>query len=87
MRITGTRQGALITNLPGIAEYQSFRPSRLDDVLPLSLDSQTTAALALCARRIGELEGMSRFTPNADMYLALYVRKEALTASQTAGPR
>ena len=85
MRITGTRQGALTTNLPGIAEYQSFRPSRLDDVLPLSLDSQTTATLALCARRIGEMEGMSRFIPNADMYLTMYVRKEALLSSQIEG--
>ncbi len=85
MHIEGTRQGTLRTNLPGIAEYQSFCPSRLDDVLPLSLSDDAIAQLTLCARKIGEVEGMSRFIPNADMYLTMYVRKEALLSSQIEG--
>lgn len=85
MRIQGTRQGTLRTNLPGIAQYQSFNPSSLGSVLPLSLDEDAIALLARCSRKIGEVEGMSRFVPNADMYLTMYVRKEALLSAQIEG--
>lgn len=85
MRIQGTRQGSLRVNLPGIAQYQSFNPSSLQSVLPLLLDEKTIALLARCSRKIGEVEGMSRFVPNADMYLTMYVRKEALLSAQIEG--
>ncbi len=85
MRIQGTRQGVLRLNLPGIAAYHSFNPSSLADVLPLSLDEGAISNLMRCARKIGEVEGMSRFLPNADMYLMMYVRKEALLSSQIEG--
>ncbi len=85
MHIEGNRQGTLVTNLPGIAQYQSFNPSALDSVLPLNLGESGTALLARCSRKVGEMEGMSRFVPNADMYLTMYVRKEALLSSQIEG--
>ena len=85
MKITGTRQGTLRTNLPGVAEYQSFNPAPLQEVLPLALSDEAIAGLTRCARKIGEVEGMSQFLPNADMYLAMYVRKEALLSSQIEG--
>ena len=85
MRINGTRQGTLRTNLPGVAEYQSFNPSPLQDVIPLVPTDEVVAALTTCARKVGEVEGMSRFLTNADMYLTMYVRKEALLSSQIEG--
>ena len=85
MNISGTRQGFLRANLPGIASYESFNPAPLSSVTPLSLSEADVAALARCSRKIGEMEGMSRFVPNADMYLAMYVRKEALLSSQIEG--
>lgn len=84
MRITGTRQGTLRTNIPGVAEYQSFDPTPLSEI-DLSLKEDAITRLARCSRKIGEMEGMSRFVPNADMYLAMYVRKEALLSSQIEG--
>lgn len=84
MRIIGTRQGTLRINLPGVAEYQSFNPTPLSKI-NLSLGEDAIARLARCSRKIGEMEGMSRFVPNADMYLAMYVRKEALLSSQIEG--
>ena len=85
MRVLGTRQGSLRTNLPGKASYESFNPAPLSSVAPLSFTEEAVAALARCSRKIGEMEGMSRFVPNADMYLAMYVRKEALLSSQIEG--
>ncbi len=85
MRIDGTRQGSLRVNLPGKAEYLSFNPAPLDSVVPLQLDDSHVTDLVRCARKLGEVEGMSRFVPNADMYLAMYVRKEALLSAQIEG--
>lgn len=85
MRITGTRQGFLRENLPGKAAYESFNPSPLTSIAPLSFTEEAVASLARCSRKIGEMEGMSRFVPNAEMYLAMYVRKEALLSSQIEG--
>lgn len=85
MEINGTRQGMLRINLPGVAEYQSFNPSPLQDVLPLVLNEKGISELTRCARKVGEVEGMSRFLSNADMYLTMYVRKEALLSSQIEG--
>lgn len=85
MKLEGGRQGNLRLNLPGKAEYYSFNPSPLDSVVPLHLDDAQIADLARCSRKIGEVEGMSHFVPNADMYLAMYVRKEALLSSQIEG--
>ena len=85
MRITGTRQGFLRTNLSGVSAYQSFSPAPLSSVAPLAFSDADVAQLARCSRKIGEMEGMSRFVPNAAMYLAMYVRKEALLSSQIEG--
>ena len=85
MRIQGSRQGSLRVNLPGIAKYESFNPAPLDTVFPLSLSEDIVKLLAHSSRKLGEVEGMSRFVPNADMYLTMYVRKEALLSAQIEG--
>lgn len=85
MKITGTRQGALITNLSGAMAYKSFRPAPLASVLPLNLSDETMLLLSRCSRKLGEIVGMARFVPNAEMYLTMYVRKEALLSAQIEG--
>lgn len=85
MRWEDHGQGALRKNLSGKLEYLSFMPTRLQDVVPLALDESTVRILGACSRKLGELEGMLRFVPNADMYLAMYVRKEALLSAQIEG--
>ena len=85
MQIQGTRQGSLVKNLDGHMAYRSFRPAPLDSILPLELSDETSACISACNRKLGELVGMSRFIPNADMYLTMYVRKEALLSAQIEG--
>lgn len=78
-------QGYFRKNLSGELEYESFVPAPLEDVWPISLEGETVNLLSACARKIGELEGMLRFVPNSSMYLAMYVRKEALLSAQIEG--
>ena len=86
MRFESNGQGFLRKNLPGdVAEYESFVPTPLGEVIPVDLGNDGVRLLSECSRRIGELEGMLRFVPNASMYLAMYVRKEALLSAQIEG--
>ena len=78
MKIENNGQGFLRKNLTGELEYSSFVPTPLSNV---ALSSDTVKLLSACSRKIGELEGMLRFVPNASMYLAMYVRKEALLSA------
>lgn len=85
MKIEKNGQGFLRKNLTGELEYSSFVPTPLSNVAALELSSDTVKLLSACSRKIGELEGMLRFVPNASMYLAMYVRKEALLSAQIEG--
>lgn len=85
MKLQENGQGFLRQNLHGDAAYFSFVPTALQDVVPLSIEDETLRLLTACSRRLGELEGMLHFVPNADMYLAMYVRKEALLSAQIEG--
>lgn len=85
MRWKGNGQGFLRKNLRGKLAYESFVPSPLDTIIPLKLDDETIRNLTACSRMLGKLEGMLRFIPNAPMYLAMYVRKEALLSAQIEG--
>lgn len=78
-------QGFLRKNLTGEMEYRSFVPTPLNEVLPIEIDDETIRLLSACSIKLGELKGMLRFVPNASMYLAMYVRKEALLSAQIEG--
>ena len=85
MQIEENGQGTLRNNLSGKLAYYSFFPTPLQSLRQLNLTEETYRTLSACSRMLGELEGMLYFVPNADMYLAMYVRKEALLSSQIEG--
>lgn len=85
MQIEENGQGTLRNNLSGKLAYYSFFPTPLQSLRQLNLTEETYHTLSACSRMLGELEGMLYFVPNADMYLTMYVRKEALLSSQIEG--
>ena len=85
MQIEENGQGTLRNNLSGKLAYYSFFPTPLQSLRQLNLTEETYRTLSACSRKLGELEGMLYFVPNADMYLTMYVRKEALLSSQIEG--
>lgn len=85
MKIQNNGQGFLRNNLSGNLGYQSFVPTPLSSLDTLRMPAESIRLLSACSRKIGELEGMLRFVPNPDMYLAMYVRKEALLSAQIEG--
>lgn len=87
MQIEENGQGTLRNNLSEKLAYYSFFPTPLQSLRQLNLTEETYRTLSACSRKLGELEGMLYFVPNADMYLTMYVRKEALLSSQIEGTR
>ena len=85
MHIEGTRQGFIRQNLSGAMAYGSFCPAPLNDILPLNLTDDCLKTLTACSRKLGELAGMARFVPNIELYLTMYVCKEALLSAQIEG--
>ncbi len=79
------RAGEYRTNLKGELQYKSFLPSPLPPDPYLSLDDVTVSLLAKTNRIVGILEGLSRQVPNIELFVSMYVRKEALLSSQIEG--
>jgi len=66
------------------AGYKAFIPVPLPPAdLELSLELQ--ASVSRADQAIGRLDGLTRTLPDADLFLAMYVRREALLSSQIEG--
>ena len=79
------RAGSFITNLSGEMAYQSFRPASLPPVPDIELNENLVAKLVDANRKIAVLEGLACRIPNMDLFISMYVRKEALLSSQIEG--
>mgnify|MGYP001335101382 FL=1 len=79
------RAGCFITNLSGEMAYQSFRPNPLPPEPPIEMSNEMIAKLIDANRRLATLDGLSSRIPNMDLFVSMYVRKEALLSSQIEG--
>jgi len=65
--------------------YKAFIPNPLPPKPQLNLDSETIEILSKANTAIGRLSGISEALPNPDLFVAMYVRKEAVLSSQIEG--
>jgi Fic family protein len=72
-------------NLSGAAEYKSFAPSPLPPSPSVELDAKTHDLLITAHKRLALLDGLSSRIPNVNLFISMYVRKEALMSSQIEG--
>ena len=79
------RSGTYIKQLSGDMQYQSFRPAPLQQISLHEMDSDFYSLLAKAARSLGRLDGISARIPDIDLFVSMYVRKEALMSSQIEG--
>ena len=79
------RSGELVTNLSGEAAYQSFKPSPLPPDPELNINSDIVKKLVEANRDLVRLDTASKFIPNVELFISMYVRKEALISSQIEG--
>jgi Fic family protein len=83
--MANTRAGVFKTNLSGGAAYSSFCPAPLPPKPQIELDSDAVALLVEANRRLVLLDERSSYVPNVDLFVSMYVRKEALMSSQIEG--
>jgi Fic family protein len=79
------RAGKLRTNLSGEAAHQSFVPSPLPPSPALELDSETISMLIKANKQLAILNSMATRIPDMNLFVSMYVRKEALMSSQIEG--
>jgi len=80
-----TRAGKYVINLSGEAQYKSFVPSPLPPEPPINFDDELVRLSARANSQLGILETKSSQIPNVSLFMAMYVRKEALMSSQIEG--
>ena len=79
------RAGAFVSNLTGEMAYPSFRPAPLPPSPPIALSGELVAKLVEANKKLAALDGLSARIPNMDLFVSMYVRKEALLSSQIEG--
>lgn len=79
------RAGHLRTNLSGEMAYQSFVPSPLPPIPAIEMSDESIALLVKANSGIAALESIAVRIPNVDLFVSMYVRKEALMSSQIEG--
>lgn len=77
------RAGEYISNLSGGAMYKSFRPAPLPPVI--DMDNEMVFLLTSASKALATLDTLSLYIPNMNLFVSMYVRKEALLSSQIEG--
>ena len=79
------RAGYFQENLSGELAYRSFVPQPLPPDPPITLTDEGVELLIAAHRQLAVLEGLAARIPNMELFMSMYVRKEALLSSQIEG--
>ena len=78
----GNRAGYFMNSNVG---YKSFVPAKLPPDPPIQYDAEMQTLLSLADRKLGRLDGITQILPNPELFVAMYVKKEAVLSSQIEG--
>jgi Fic family protein len=67
------------------AGYRAFMPAKLPPDPPVRMDDELWALLSTADRSLGRLDGATEALPDPDLFVFMYVRKEAVLSSQIEG--
>ncbi len=76
------RSGLFITQP---TNYKAFIPSNLPPNPPINIDSEMQELLQDATMLLARLDGIAYTLPNSEIFIAMYVKKEALLSSQIEG--
>jgi len=82
IEIIGGRAGRYVRQPEG---FRVFIPGPLPPDPPIQMDEEMQVLLSATDRAIGRLDAITEFVPNPDLFVAMYVRKEAVLSSQIEG--
>lgn len=81
MEARSTRAGRFIS----AGSYDYFVPAPLPPNPPLHVDSELMTLLSRADQALGRLDGIIGTVPDPDLFVAMYVRQEAVLSSQIEG--
>lgn len=79
------RAGRTVRIFSGEMGYESFYPQPLPPRPDIEIDSEMLELLIDAQKKLSLLEGVSDRISNKDLFISMYVRKEALVSSQIEG--
>ena len=79
MEIKSKRAGYAMKTLRG---YSAFMPAKLPPEPPVAVDTEMQKLLSLADRKLGRLDGITEILPNPELFVAMYVKKEAVLSAQ-----
>src|SRR5450756_770767 len=65
--------------------YRAFVPKPLPPAPALRQDAELASLLSAADHRLGRLDGVATTLPNPDLFVAMFVHKEAVLSSQIEG--
>ncbi|WP_276902068.1 Fic family protein, partial [Blautia hydrogenotrophica] len=65
--------------------YKSFFPKKLPPEPMINMDLEMLKLLSDADRKLGRLDGITQILPNPELFVAMYVQKEAVLSSQIEG--
>jgi len=77
-----TRAGRYVSQPTG---YRAYCPAPLPPVPPVAIEGELLRLLSDADRALARLDAVSTFLPNPDLFVAMYVRQEAVLSSQIEG--
>lgn len=76
------RAGRYVKQLAG---YKAYIPKLLPPAPPIKYDGELRNLLSEADRALARLDGIATVLPNPELFIAMYVKKEALLSSQIEG--
>jgi Fic family protein len=76
------RAGRFVKQMEG---YTAFIPAPLPPDPPVVMDPELSRLLSDADRALGRLDGVATVLPNPDLFVAMYIRHEAVLSSQIEG--
>jgi Fic family protein len=76
------RAGRFVKQIEG---YTAFIPAPLPPDPPVAMDPELVCLLSEADRAVGRLDGVATVLPNPELFVAMYVRHEAVLSSQIEG--
>jgi Fic family protein len=80
--VNTSRAGQYVEQLSG---YRAFIPNPLPPIPKILIDDEILQLLSQADRALGRLDGSTDALPNPDLFVFMYVRKEAVLSSQIEG--
>ncbi len=71
--------------MPQATGYLAYLPAPLPPEPPVELSPETIGLLSRADQALGKLDGIAALLPNPNLFVGMYVRKEALLSSQIEG--